>query len=137
MPTNPNASIRPRIQEEDIPFWEATRNHEFRMQHCRDCGSIWWPPGPVCPDCWSSSYEWTELDGTGTINSWVVFHRTWFEAFSDDLPYNVVEVELTEGPRYISNLVDCENDEIYRGMAVEVLFEPLTDEIVLPKFRPR
>jgi hypothetical protein len=53
------------------------------------------------------------------------------------LPYNVTEVELDEGPRLLTNLVEIANDQIRAGMAVEIVFDDATDEITLAKFRPR
>jgi uncharacterized OB-fold protein len=129
--------ILPVIEQEDEQFWEAARNHELRMQRCTDCETLWWAPGAICPECWSDSYEWEALSGLGTINSWVVFHRPYWAAFEDEVPYNVAEIELDEGPRYLANVVECDNEDLYRGMPVEVVFEDLTDEITLPKFRPR
>lgn len=107
------------------------------MQRCASCGHVRWPPGAVCPDCWAIDAEWIRLSGDGVVNAWVVFYRPYFDAFADRVPYSVVEVELAEGPRYLSNLLDCENDDIYRGMPVEVVFEDVTDEVTLPQFRPR
>jgi uncharacterized OB-fold protein len=130
-------TLLPRIGPEDAPFWAAAREHEFRMQRCDDCGHIRWPPGPVCPKCWAREAEWVRLSGRGVVNTWVVFHRAYFEAFADRVPYSVVEVELAEGPRYLANLLECENDEISRGMPVEVVFEDVTAEVTLPQFRPR
>jgi uncharacterized OB-fold protein len=131
-----NDRLLPQI-DDDAPFWEAAADHELRMQQCGECGRIWWPPGPVCPSCWSRDHEWVELSGRGEINTWVVFHRAYFEEFEDRVPYNVAEIELEEGPRYLANVVGCENDDLYRGMPVEVVFEDVTDEVTLPKFRPR
>lgn len=126
----------PQISD-DAPFWEAASRHELRMQECEACGYVRWPPSPVCPECWAEAHSWTELSGRGTVNTWVVYHREYFPAFADELPYNVAEIELEEGPRYLANVVECENDDIYRGMPVEVVFEDVTDEVTLPKFRPR
>lgn len=128
--------VLPKIHEDDIPFWEAAHNHELRMQQCTECDHIYWPPGPVCPDCWSEDNEWVELTGKGTVNTWVVFHRAWFEEFEDELPFNVTEIELEEGPRYLSTVVDIDNEDIYRGMEVEVVFDDINDEVTIPKFIP-
>ena len=62
--------------------------------------------------------------------------QRYFAAFEADLPYNVAYVELEEGPRLMTNLVGCEAGEIYCDMGVEVVFEDVTDEISLPKFKP-
>lgn len=129
-------SILPRI-DDDAPFWEAARDHELRMQRCESCGYVRWPPSPVCPECWEEAHEWAALSGEGEVNTWVVFHRSYFDDFDEDVPYNVAEIELDEGPRYLANIVECENEEIYRGMPVEVVFEDVTDEVTLPKFRPK
>lgn len=123
--------------DEDEPFWNATRDHELRMQRCEACGHVRWPPGPVCPECWSRDHEWVELSGRGEVNTWVIFHREYFAAFADEIPYNVAEIQLAEGPRYLANVVDCENDDLYRGMAVEVVYEDVTEDVTLPKFAPR
>jgi uncharacterized OB-fold protein len=72
------------------------------------------------------------------VNSWVVYteEADYPAVFSDDIPYVVAEVELREGPRYISKMVDCAVDEVYRGMSVECCFKSVTDDFVLPFFKP-
>ena len=60
-----------------------------------------------------------------------------FRGFEADVPYNVAEVELDEGPRLLTNLVGINNDEIRAQMPVEIVFDDVTDEITLAKFRPR
>ncbi len=125
----------PRITPDNRAFWEAARRHELRLPRCQDCKRFWWPPGPVCPECLSERYEWTRASGRGTISSWVVFHTLYFPSFADDLPYAVVQVELEEGPRLISNLVGIKNEEVRTGMPVEVVFDDVTPEISIPRFR--
>ncbi len=126
----------PRITPDNRPFWEAARRHELRLPRCMDCGSFWHPPGPVCPDCLSDRYEWARVSGRGTISSFVVFHRPYFPSFVDEIPYAVVQVELEEGPRLISSLVDVPREEITIGMPVEVIFDDVTPTVTLPRFRP-
>jgi len=127
----------PRITPDNRPFWEAARRHELHLPRCLDCQRPWWPPGPVCPDCLSARHEWTRVSGRGVVSSWVVFHKLYFPAFADDIPYAVVQVELEEGPRLISNLVGVKNEEIRLGMPVEIVFDDVTPEISIPRFRPR
>lgn len=126
----------PAISSLNRPFWEALKHRELRMQKCDGCGLIWYPPAPLCPGCWSRKFTWTLLSGRGRINAWVVFHQAYFRSFEGDIPYNVVEVELDEGPRMLSNLVNVSNSEIRCGMPVEIVFDDVTEEITLPKFRP-
>lgn len=125
----------PRITPDDRPFWEAARRHELRLPQCQDCKRFWWPPSPVCPNCFSERYEWARVSGRGTISSWVVFHRAYFPSFANEIPYASVQIELEEGPRLISNLVSVPNEEIRVGMPVEVVFDDVTPEISIPRFR--
>jgi uncharacterized OB-fold protein len=132
--------ILPDVTVEDAPFWEAARNHTFRMQRCQACDFVRWPPGPACPHCWSDRSEWTELSGRGTVTTWVVYHRPFYEFVTDfsfwaeAAPYTVAEVELAEGPRYITTLDVEEDADVYAGMPVTVAFTELTDDVTLPVF---
>lgn len=126
----------PPITDFNRPFWAAARRHELQLQRCKECGKVWAPNGPVCPHCFSDSYEWVLVSGKGTIASWVVFHKEYHPAFKPETPYNVAFVELEEGPRLISNIVGVHSEDLKIGMPVEVWFEDVNDEISLPKFRP-
>ena len=87
------------------------------------------PPGPVCPFCFSDRIQWREASGRGRISTWTVVHKAWFAAFAEDIPYNVVQVELDEGPRLTANVVNVSNLRI--GLPVEIVFgEPI------PRFKP-
>lgn len=126
----------PAISSLSQPYWEALRHRELRMQHCDGCDRVWFPPSPLCPRCWSRKYTWAKLSGRGRVNSWVVFHQAYFKAYEHDIPYNVAEVELDEGPRVLSNLVGIANNQIRAGMPVEIVFDDVTREITLAKFQP-
>lgn len=130
-----NSRPLPRITPDNEPFWEAARRHELRLQKCDDCGRIWWPPGPVCPDCLGERYTWAPVSGRGTVSSFVVFHKAWFPAFANETPYAVVQVELEEGPRLTANLVDVPPAEIRVGLPVTVVFDDVTAEVTIPRFR--
>ena len=126
----------PHITPDNRPFWEACRQHELRLPRCLECGYVWYPLGPLCPQCLSERFEWQRSSGRGKISSWVVFHKAYFPEFADDIPYAVVQVELDEGPRLTSNLVGVPNDGIKIGMPVEVVFDDVTPDITLHGFRP-
>jgi len=132
-----DAKPLPRITQDNRPFWEACRRHELRLPHCTACERAFWPPSPLCPHCFEPAVEWRRVSGRGTVSSFVVVHQKWFPAFAADIPYNAVQVELEEGPRLTSSLVGIANDEIAVGLAVEVVFDDLSEEITLPRFRPR
>ncbi len=80
--------------------------------------------------------EWTKLSGRGKVYSFVIFHRAYHKAFEKDLPYAVAVIELAEGSRLLSNLVGIAPDRIRCDMPVEVIFEDITPDATLPKFRP-
>jgi hypothetical protein len=136
-PGSPAAARRPlpRVTPDNAPFWDAARRHELRLQRCEACGTIWWPPGPVCPECLGERHTWALVSGRGTVSSFVVFHKAWFPAFAGDTPYAVVQVELEEGPRLTANLVDVRPEDIRVGLPVIVVFDDVTGNVTIPRFR--
>lgn len=129
------AKPRPRVSPDNEPFWEGCRQGELRLPWCLDCGRPHLVPGPVCPFCFSGRLEWRAASGRGTISTWVVVHKAWFAAFADDIPYDVVQVALEEGPRLTASLVDGRDRPIGIGQRVEVVFDRIDDALTLPRFR--
>lgn len=117
-------------------FWEHARNEVLALQRCSECGDFRYPPSPCCPKCMHTESTWEAMSGFGKVVSWVVFHQNYYPGTTFAVPYNTAIVELDEGPRLISNLVEIENSEIVIGMPVEVLFKYLDEEFKLPQFRP-
>lgn len=128
--------LLPRIDEMSRPYWEGAKRHELLLQKCQECGHYRYPPGETCPSCLSDRLEWVKVSGRGSVYTWTVFHQAYHPAYKDDIPYAVVVVELEEGPRMITNLVNCRIEDIKMGMPVEVAFDDVTEEVSLPKFRP-
>jgi len=126
----------PTVDDLNRPFWEAAKRHELLLQRCRKCGAYRYPAGLVCHVCVSDELEWTKVSGCGTIYTWTVFHRAYHPAFTTEVPYAVTAVELAEGPRMITNVINCPLSAIKIGMPVEVVFEDINDDISLPKFQP-
>ncbi len=120
-----------------VPFFAAAKERRLVVQRCARCGTLRFPPRELCTSCLSTEIEWADVSGRGEIFSFNVMHQVYHPAFATEVPYAVVVVKLAEGPKMISNLVDCPVDEIRIGMPVEVVFETMTDEITLPKFRRR
>ena len=127
---------RPRISPDNAPFWAGCKRHELVLPFCAACAKPHLPPGPVCPFCLGDNIEWRRASGRGVVSSFTVVHQPWFAAFKDQLPYNVIQVELAEGPRLTANLVDAPNDVLHVGLPVEVVFDDVTDEVTLPRFKP-
>lgn len=102
-----------------------------------ECGSWIFPIAPMCQNCWSETLSWELASGRGIVSSWVVFHRAFDPSFSADVPYAVVQVDLEEGIRLISNLTDVAPNEIRVGLLVEAEFDDVTRDVTLVKFRRR
>jgi uncharacterized protein len=126
----------PRISPDNAPFWAGCKRHELVLPFCAACGKPHLPPGPVCPFCLGDRIDWRRAAGRGRVSSWVVVHQPYFPAFKAELPYNVVQVELNEGPRLTANLVEAPNSVLKVGLAVEVVFDDVTPDVTLPRFRP-
>ena len=125
----------PRVTPDNRAFWEGCRQHRLLLPFCGACGKAHLPPGPVCPFCFADAIEWRPASGRGTLATFTIVHKEWFPAFHPDIPYNVVQVELDEGPRLTANVIDCPNDALAVGRHVEVVFDDVTPEVTLPRFR--
>lgn len=128
----------PEIRADTKPFWEACQRHELLIQRCSHCGTFRHPPRPLCHKCNSGGTEWVKITGKGIVYSYTVVHNNPTPGFEKDLPVPIVLVELPEAGkvRMVSNIVDCKLEEIKIGMPVEVVFDDVTEEITLPKFKP-
>src|SRR6266545_8331734 len=98
---------QPEISDDNQPFWDGCRQGELRVQRCLDCHKLRWYPKPMCPHCASLEVEWVATSGKGRVYTWTVIHHVFNPAFADKVPYLVVIVELDEGVRVVSNLLDC------------------------------
>ena len=128
---------KPRVTPDNRPFWDGCREHVLKLPWCAACERAFLPPAPVCPDCFGEALEWRAASGRGVVSTFVVVRQPWLPAFAGDIPYNVVQVELDEGPRLTSNLVGAANEDLAVGLEVEAVFDDLDGETTLPRFRPR
>ena len=120
-----------------VPFFEAARRHQLVVQRCGGCGVLRFPARAICSRCLSRDATWVPVAGRGTVFSFAVMHQAVHPGFAAEVPYAVVVVQLDEGPRLLSNVVDCSVGEIRIGMPVDVTFDDVTPDVTLPKFRPR
>lgn len=118
---------KPVVSLYDAPMWESFKVGRFDLQTCRSCGTVRYPPGPVCHKCLSMDYDWKPVSGRGAIMSWVVFHRKYFDDHPS--PYNAVAVQLAEGPIVVSNLRGPEPEGTWIGAEVEFVMAPHGDRI--------
>jgi hypothetical protein len=127
----------PHVDGVSRPYWDAARRHQLMLQRCRKCGAYRYPAGEACSSCLSDDLEWVKATGRGEVYTFTVFHQVYHPAFAGDVPYVVAAIELEEGPRMIASLVGCTPPEVRIGMPVEVVFDDVTAEVTLPRFRPR
>jgi len=127
----------PQVTPEMKPFWDAARRHELVVQRCTGCGTHRFPARDICSRCLSRDAAWTPVSGRGSVFSWAIMHKVYHPGFAAEVPYAVVVIELDEGARLVSNLVDCAPADIRAGMPVEVVFDDVASDVSLPKFRPR
>ncbi len=112
----------------DEPMWQSIERKQWSLQVCRQCGTVRYPPSPICAECHSMDYDWKPLAGGGTILSWVVFHRKYFDDFPP--PYNAVAVRVDEGPIIVSNLVGREPVGSWIGHRVRLRYGMHQDHTV-------
>lgn len=112
---------------ESLPFWEAAEQGRLLGKRCSDCAKHHWYPRVVCPFCGSGNTEWVALSGRGSIHAFSTLRRA-------DPPYTVAYVELAEGPKMLTNLVDMAEVDMQIGRAVKVVFRRTEEGRNAPKF---
>lgn len=127
--------LLPVVDAQTKPFWDAARRHELCLPRCLDCGRARTEMERWCPHCGSSHSRWERMSGRGSVWSYCEFHKAYFKSLEPDLPYNVAVVELEEGPRLFTNIVQATQETIKIGLPVEVVFEDVTPEVSLVKFQ--
>ena len=131
------ARLEPPVTDVTVDFWEATKEGRLLVQYCGACDSAIFYPREVCPTCLSAdSLEWRPSSGKGTVYAYSVQHRPANPTMADRVPYTVALVELDEGIRMMSNIIDCSPDDVSVGMPVTVAWEDLSDGRKLPQFSP-
>jgi uncharacterized OB-fold protein len=131
----------PNIDFDSEPFWEGLKQHKLLLFRCKTCGAWYWPKA-YCINCENDpkmgNMDWEESSGRGTVFSYNIVYYVFHPAFAEDVPYAHVVVEAEEGPILSSTLVQCNPEEVYVGMPVEVVYEDHPNEgFTMIRFRPR
>ena len=119
-------------------FWDGVGQHKLMILQCQNCGHYIHYPRPVCRFCLSTDLSPKQVSGKATIFSWTetwqAFHPFWI----DKIPYILANVELVEqeGLKMMSNIIDCPEDQLKAGLALEVVFKEVAPGLTLPLFRP-
>ena len=125
----------PSVNTDTKEFWAATLEGRLLIRRCNACGEAIWYPRPICPFCHSQDTVWEESAGRGRIYSFTVVRRPG-GAYAGADPYVLAYVELDEGPRMMTNIVDCDQSLLAVDQPVEVVFHKTDQEMALPRFRP-
>lgn len=126
----------PKFPEPDTePFWEATKDHELKYQVCDDCGGIVWHPRRHCTHCTSLNLSWKTSKGEGTVYTYSIVRQNYHPAFRERIPYVIAWIDLDEGFRMLSNVVDVDPESVSVGQRVRVRWDD-QEGLSLPEFTP-
>ncbi|WP_243766760.1 Zn-ribbon domain-containing OB-fold protein [Streptomyces sp. GC420] len=124
------------------PYWDAAAEGRLLLRRCRaeGCGRAHHYPREFCPYCWSEDTVWEPAGGRATLYTWSVVHLNDLPPFAARVPYTAAVVELAEGPRVMTEIVDCAERDLAIGLPLEVAFrheDGPSGPIAVPVFRPR
>ena len=126
----------PTISGETKPYWDHCRRGQLLIQKCDSCGEYQFYPRGICANCWSNDIQWVTASGNGTVWTFTVTYQNGTPGFAEEVPYVLALVELEEGVRMFTNIVECEPRSVTIGMPVEVTFVQATGQISVPYFKP-
>ncbi|MEU6820406.1 Zn-ribbon domain-containing OB-fold protein [Streptomyces atriruber] len=139
MSTEHRAEPRFDLPEADAftrPYWDAAAEGRLLIRRCGACGAAHHYPREFCPRCWSEDVSWEQASGRATLYTWSVVHRNDLPPFGSRVPYVAAVVDLAEGPRMMTEVVDCEAGALRIGMPVEVTFRSAAEGVAVAVFRP-
>ena len=127
----------PTVTPETRTFWEGTKQGKIMLPRCNACQTVIWYPRLFCPNCSSFDISWFQATGRGTIYSFTINRRANENAdYRDASPYVLAYVDLEEGPRIMTNIVDCEPDSVRVGQQVQAVFHDTGQGSALVRFKP-
>jgi uncharacterized OB-fold protein len=126
----------PVITEENRPFWEGCQQGKLLLQECNKCYRYQFYPRLYFMQCSSQTLQWVVAHGRGVIYSYTIIYQNKSPEFVHEIPYSVAIVQLEEGPRLLSNIVDVDATQLQVDLSVALVFDQVTDAITLARFRP-
>ena len=123
----------PEISEINRIYYEGCAQGELRVRHCPRCDARFRFAHEWCPNCWSLEISWQKVSGRGRVATYCVVHQAPSPAFEDITPYVLALIDLDEGVRMMSNVIDCPPEAVKIGLPVKVTFEKRGD-VHLPMF---
>lgn len=135
----PNAAhCRLNADAHTAPFWAGTREHRLSAPRCRHDGTFTLPPTGFCPTCRRQDLEWVDLLGQAELYTFTVVRAPVVPELAETLPYVIAVVKLdgADDLKMITNIVECDVDDLRIGQRLQVVFVEQNDELTLPVFRP-
>ncbi len=124
----------PEPSEASAPFFEGAKVGKLRLQVCKACGTWLYPVATLCTECGSHDIGWQDASGHGVLYAHARLQRAYHPRHKDRLPLVLAQVDIEEGLRLMTNLIDVDPGEVKSGMAVKAAFETFEDGGVLPVF---
>jgi len=134
-PNSITALLNPDQSDAQRFFWDKLKKGNLSFQRCTVCGHAWLPARSECPQCLGTSWNWEIAKGEAKLVSWVIYHHAYHPAFAGRLPYLVAIVELAEGPRMISNLIQANPATLRIDQALQLKIET-EESLPIPRFIP-
>lgn len=116
------------------PWFAAAADGRFLIQRSISTGKYQWYPRAHVVGTLATDLEWVEAAGTGKIYSFTIVRKTANAEFAVDTPYVLALVELDEGVRVSTRIVDTPFERLACDMPVKVVFNHVNDEVTLPYF---
>jgi len=132
------APVRPLPSLEELDtaaFWRATRDGQFRYQQCAGCGTVVWHPRAHCTGCTDGELQWQTAAGEGVVYSFSVVRQSYHPFFRNKVPYVVALVDLDEGPRFLTNLIEADPADVHVGQRVTIAWEE-HEQLSIPLVKP-
>ncbi|MFD3718743.1 Zn-ribbon domain-containing OB-fold protein [Streptomyces sp. NPDC058674] len=128
----------PEAEDFTRPYWDAAAEGRLLVRRCAACGRAHHYPREFCPFCWAGEEQvaWEAASGAATLYTWSVVHRNDLPPFGCRVPYTAAVVDLAEGPRMMTEVVDCEAADLAVGMPLAVTFREAEAGVAVAVFRP-
>ena len=126
----------PRPSPTTRPFWDGLNERKVQIQRCDGCDSWVFYPRTRCPSCLSDQLIWREVSGQGVLYTYTLARQPTAPHFADETPQQLAVVELDEGVRMTSTLVNVEPSDIVIGMRLQPYFDQVTDAVTLLRYQP-
>ena len=126
----------PTIAGETKVFWDGCKKGELIIQQCNSCNEYQFYPRGICSNCWTTDIKWVHSTGRGKVWTYTITYQNRTPGFAEDVPYVLALVELEEGVKMFTNIIECDPKEVKIGMDVEVTFVRANNFITIPYFKP-